>query len=166
MKKHGTYLVPTLYCPMMCFYAVARDHPELLTPGTAQKELDNDLLPKKKICPLAIESRCDDLPTAPTLVRGNHAMEFRLLIEGGMRPMDAIFTATRQAADLLGASDKVGSVQTGRYADIVATKGNPLTDIGEFERVTFVMKGGVVYRIDSKATAAGANGGRGTLISA
>jgi imidazolonepropionase-like amidohydrolase len=155
MKKHGTYLVPTLTVYDV-FYAVARDHPELLTPGTAQKELDNDLLPKKNL-PLAIESGVM-IAYGTDLGEGNHAMEFRLLIEGGMRPMDAIFAATRQAADLLGASDKVGSVQAGRYADIVATKGNPLTDTDEFERVTFVMKGGVVYRTDSKATAAGANG--------
>jgi imidazolonepropionase-like amidohydrolase len=70
--------------------------------------------------------------------------------------MDAVFSATRNAADLLGASDQVGSVQAGRYADLVATDGDPLKDPGEFERISFVMKGGVVYRAGGKPTAAGA----------
>ena len=137
------------------FYTVARDHPELLTPGTAQKELDNDLLPKQNL-PLAIRSGVM-IAYGTDLGEGNHAMEFALLTEGGMSPMDAIFTATRNAANLLGASDRVGSVQPGRYADMVATNGDPLTDIGEFERITFVMKGGIIYRTGGRATAASAH---------
>lgn len=154
MKKRGTYLVPTLTV-FDVFYTVARDHPELLTPGTAQKELDNDLLPKQNL-PLAIRSGVM-IAYGTDLGEGNHAMEFALLTEGGMSPMDAIFTATRNAANLLGASDRVGSVQPGRYADMVATNGDPLTDIGEFERITFVMKGGIIYRTGGRATAASAH---------
>ena len=73
-------------------------------------------------------------------------MEFGLLIGNGMSPMQAIFAATRDAADLLGASDTLGSVQPGRYADIVAVSGDPLKESQAFEHVVFVMKGGVVYR--------------------
>jgi imidazolonepropionase-like amidohydrolase len=153
MKSHGTYLVPTLTV-FDVFYVTARDHPELLRPGTAQKELDNDLLPKRNL-PLAIRSGVK-IVYGTDLGEGNHAMEFALFIEGGMRPMDAVFSATRNAADLLGASDQVGSVQAGRYADLVATVGDPLKDPAEFERVHFVMKGGVVYRTGGEPTVAGA----------
>jgi imidazolonepropionase-like amidohydrolase len=85
---------------------------------------------------------------------GDNAREFAYMVEGGMPPMEAILTATRAAADLLGASDRVGSIQAGRYADLVAVAGNPLNDIAELQRVTFVMKGGVVYRspMPSKAS--------------
>ena len=81
-------------------------------------------------------------------------MEFGLLIHNGMSPMQAVLTATRNAADLLGAADTLGSVQPGRYADIVAVPGDPLRDPGQFEKVSFVMKGGVVYRLHGAATAA------------
>ncbi len=54
--------------------------------------------------------------------------------------------ATANAADLLGMSDKVGSVAPGRYADLIAVDGDPLTDVTELERVRFVMKGGMVIK--------------------
>jgi imidazolonepropionase-like amidohydrolase len=149
MKSHGTYLVPTLTV-FDVFYAAARDHPELLTPGTPAKELANDLLPKKNF-PLAVKSGVR-IAYGTDLGDGDHAMEFRLMIENGMSPMEAVFAATRNAADLIGASDRIGSVQAGRYADIVATDGDPLKDPAAFERITFVMKGGVIYK-----SGAGAN---------
>jgi imidazolonepropionase-like amidohydrolase len=63
-----------------------------------------------------------------------------------MAAMDVIVAATHSAADLIGAADQIGSVQEGRYADVVATVGDPLADITELKRVKFVMKGGVVYK--------------------
>jgi imidazolonepropionase-like amidohydrolase len=153
MKAHGTYLVLTLSV-FDVYYAAARDHPELLTPGTAEKELANDLLPKK-VLPLAVKSGVK-IAFGSDLGEGDHAMEFGLLIANGMTPMQAVFAATRNAADLLGASDQVGSVQAGRYADIVATAVDPLKDAGAFEHVSFVMKGGVIYRMNGAPTAAGA----------
>jgi len=151
MKIHHTYLVPTLSVYEV-FYQAARDHPELLTPGTADKELHNDLLPKQNL-PLAVRSGVK-IAYGTDLGEGDHAMEFGLMIHNGMPAMDAIFAATRNAADLLGVADKVGSVQAGHYADIVAVKGDPLHDTDQFEHVSFVMKGGVVYRDHGAATAA------------
>ena len=151
MKAHGTFLVPTLSVYEV-FYAAARDHPELLTPGTAEKELHNDLLPKQNL-PLAVRSGVK-IAYGTDLGEGDHAMEFGLLIHNGMSPMQAVWAATRNAADLLGASDKVGTVQPGRYADIVAVPGDPLREPEQLERVSFVMKGGVVYRDHGVATAA------------
>lgn len=152
MKAHGTYLVPTLTIYDVA-YAAAREHPELLAPGTAAKELANDQLPKKNF-PLALKSGVK-VAYGTDLGEGDHAMEFGLLIQGGMSPMDAIFAATRNAADLIGASDRIGAVAPGHEADIVATDGNPLSDSAQFEHVTFVMKGGVVYRQGRQPTAAG-----------
>jgi len=153
MKSHGTYLVPTLTVYDV-YYVAARDHPELLTPGTAQKELANDLLPKKNF-PSAVKAGVK-IAYGTDLGEGDHAMEFGLMIANGLAPMEAIFAATRNAADLIGAPDRIGSIQAGRYADIVALEGDPLRDAGAFEHLRFVMKGGVVYR----AAGAPAAGGR------
>ncbi len=150
MRAHGTYLVPTLSVYEV-FYTVARDHPELLAPGTAAKELENDPLPKKNLA-LAIRSGVK-IAYGTDLGEGDHAMEFRLLVENGMRPMDALFAATRDAAALLGTADRVGSLQVGHLADIVAVRADPLRDVDALEHVTFVMKGGMVYRRDGHPTA-------------
>ena len=150
MKSHGTYLVPTLTVYDV-FYTVAHDHPELLTPGTAPKELANDLLPKKNL-PLAVKSGVK-IAYGTDLGEGDHTLEFELLIANGMKPMDAIFAATRNAADLLGRSDKVGSIQPGRLADIVAIPADPTSQPDALRHVGFVMKGGVVYRLNGHPTA-------------
>ncbi len=154
MRTHGTYLVPTLSVYEV-FYAAARDHPELLTPGTAAKELANDLLPKRNF-PLAVKSGVK-IAYGTDLGQGDHAMEFSLMITNGLPPIQALLAATRNAADLIGAGAEIGSVQTGRYADLVATANDPLQDPGQFKHVSFVMKGGIVYRRDGAATAAGAD---------
>ncbi len=78
----------------------------------------------------------------------NQAKEFSYMVRYGMTPMQAIQSATSVAAALLGQEGNLGSVEPGRYADVVAVKGDPLADVSELERVTFVMKGGVVYKQD------------------
>jgi len=149
MKSHGTYLVPTLTV-FDLYYAAARDHPELLTPGTAPKELANDLLPKKNL-PLAIQSGIK-IAYGTDIGEGDHTLEFALLIANGMKPIDALLAATRNAADLLGRADRVGSIQSGRFADIVAVPADPVAQPDALRHVTFVMKGGVVYRSDGRPT--------------
>ena len=150
MKSRGTFLVPTLTVYEI-YYATARDRPDLLAPGTAQKELDNDPLPKRNL-PLAVKSGVR-IAYGTDIGEGDHALEFSLLIANGLSPGRAILSATREAAELLGAQDRVGSVQAGRYADIVALDGDPIADPKAFGRVSFVMKGGVVYRRDGAPTA-------------
>ena len=76
----------------------------------------------------------------------NQAKEFEYYVDYGMTPMQALRTGTTVAADLLGWSDKVGTVEAGKWADLVAVSGDPLKDITEVERVKFVMKGGAVYK--------------------
>jgi imidazolonepropionase-like amidohydrolase len=76
----------------------------------------------------------------------NQAKEFEYYVDYGMTPMQALRTGTVVGAELLGWSDKVGTVEAGKWADLVATIGDPLKDITEVERVKFVMKAGVVYK--------------------
>jgi imidazolonepropionase-like amidohydrolase len=66
--------------------------------------------------------------------------------EGGMAPIEVIRTATTNAADLLGMTRTIGSIEPGKFADVIAVPGDPLTDIRELHKVTFVMKGGDVIR--------------------
>jgi len=76
----------------------------------------------------------------------NEAKEFEYYVQYGMTPMQAIRTGTSTAAELLGWSDKLGTIEAGKWADLVALSGDPLKDIKEVENVKFVMKGGVVYK--------------------
>jgi imidazolonepropionase-like amidohydrolase len=72
--------------------------------------------------------------------------DFPIMVRLGMTPMQAIRSATGVAAQLLGQEANIGSLQPGRYADLIAVRGDPLADITVLDRVSFVMKGGVVYR--------------------
>jgi imidazolonepropionase-like amidohydrolase len=76
----------------------------------------------------------------------NQAKEFKLMVDAGMAPMKAIKSATTVAAELLDMSGKIGEISPGAFADIVAVKGDPLTDITALEHVGFVMKDGKVYK--------------------
>lgn len=77
---------------------------------------------------------------------GWNAKQFAHMVRWGLTPMQAIQAATVNAADLLGWSDRIGSIETGRFADIIAVNGDPLGDVAVLERVVFVMKGGVIFK--------------------
>ena len=98
---------------------------------------------------------------------GENWKEFIYMVEGGMPVMEAIVSATRSAADLLNKWDELGSIEAGKYADIIAVPGDPREDVEEFGRVHFVMKGGEglqavrslthqIYRIAAVEAALGA----------
>jgi imidazolonepropionase-like amidohydrolase len=76
----------------------------------------------------------------------NETLEFHYYVDYGMTPMQAIRTATTGAAELLNASDRIGSIEAGKYADIIAVSGDPLKEITALDHVGFVMKGGVIYK--------------------
>ncbi len=80
---------------------------------------------------------------------GRNAEEFVYMVEGGMPPMEAIQSATVVTAELLGIQDEVGSLEAGKLADIVATRGDPLEDISSLQEIAFVMKEGVVYKLET-----------------
>ncbi len=77
---------------------------------------------------------------------GTNAEEAILMVEAGMSEMDVLVAATVNAADLLDMSDSIGTLETGKFADIIAIDGSPLDDIAELLDVDFVMKGGKIYK--------------------
>ncbi|MCB9056871.1 MAG: amidohydrolase family protein [Chitinophagales bacterium] len=83
---------------------------------------------------------------AAVFQHGKNWLEFGYMIEAGMKPMDAIKSATINAAELLGEKENLGSIEAGKLADIVAVDGDPLKDAKVFGKVVFIMKDGVVYK--------------------
>jgi len=77
---------------------------------------------------------------------GENSREFGYMVEAGMKPMEAIKSATSIPAKVMGDFGKVGSLEQGKLADIVAVEGNPLQKIEVLENISFVMKDGVVYK--------------------
>jgi imidazolonepropionase-like amidohydrolase len=144
-KKHGTYLVPTIIAGKTV--AEMAKKPGALHPSVREKAarigpLIQDSFRRAYAGGVKIAFGTD----SGVSTHGENAREFGYMVEAGMPPIEAILSATRNAADLLGAKDAIGSIQPGRYADVIAVAGDPLKDITELQRVIFVMKGGVVYR--------------------
>jgi imidazolonepropionase-like amidohydrolase len=144
MKKNGTYLVPTLYL-MDWFFENAEKigtPPELIAKG-------HEVMPaaRKNVArAFAAGVKVGFGTDAAVYPHGLNAHEFAVYVKLGMTPLQAIQTATINDADLLGWSDKVGTIEPGKWADIVAVDGDPLADVTTLERVKFVMKGGEVVK--------------------
>jgi len=84
-----------------------------------------------------------------TYAHGTQALDFEALVKfGGLTPVRAIQAATTINAEVLGWQDQIGTIEKGKYADIIAVSGDPLADITELQRVKFVMKGGKVIKND------------------
>lgn len=145
-KKNGSYLVPTLLIAQRV-YEVAKEHPEQLPPSSAPKALAIAPHLQENLGAAYKAGVKIAFGTDEALVpHGENAKEFALMVAAGMSPMDAIIAATGSAAELIGDAQDIGSVRPGRYADIVAVDGDPLTDITQLQRVQFVMKGGSIYK--------------------
>jgi imidazolonepropionase-like amidohydrolase len=142
MKSHGTYFVPTAY---LVDWIQVNGH---LPPFYHQKMMDVAAVAKsnaKKA--IAAHVKIALGTDAAVYPHGLNAHELQVYVEQfGMPPLAAIQTATLNAADLMGWSDKVGALETGKWADIIAVKGDPLRDIKLLQHVSFVMKSGVVYK--------------------
>jgi imidazolonepropionase-like amidohydrolase len=144
MKQHGTYLVPTLYLG------------DWFLQNAAQLHVPDFLLDKaKEVMPAARQHLAHAFASgvkvafgtdAAVYPHGLNAREFAVMVKLGLTPLQAIQAATINAADLLGWSDRVGSLEPGRYADLIAVEGDPLQDVTTLERVKFVMKGGEVVK--------------------
>ena len=145
MKKYGTYLVPTILAGEFVAEKAKIDgyFPEIIRPKAAAigTQLKTNFAKAVK-AGVKIAFGTD----SGVSNHGDNAQEFKLMVDNGMTPMQAITTATVNAADLLGESDNLGSLSVGKYADIIAVKGNPLENIQLLENVSFVMKGGVVVK--------------------
>jgi imidazolonepropionase-like amidohydrolase len=146
MKKNGTYLVPTLYLGDWFLEHADENH------------VPNQMLVKAKdVMPAARKNIAHAFASgvkvafgtdAAVYPHGLNAHEFAVMVKLGLTPLQAIQAATMNAADLLGWAGKVGSLEPGAWADIIAVEGDPLKDVTTLERVTFVMKGGEVVRND------------------
>jgi imidazolonepropionase-like amidohydrolase len=79
---------------------------------------------------------------------GKNAAEFARLVQAGMTPANAIRAATLDAATLLGRSDRLGTLEAGKDADIIAVAVSPLDDVTQLEKIRFVMRRGVVHKLD------------------
>lgn len=144
MKRNGVYLVPTLLVAKTIAETV-ETHPERFNPSTLQKARS---VPPLMYAALARAHRAGVKIAFGTdmigfIPHGLNAREFKLMTDAGLSPMDAIVAATKNAADLIGSRD-IGTVEAGRYADIIAVDADPLADVSRLETVTFVMKGGAV----------------------
>ena len=144
-RKHGTYYVPTILAGKTV--AELARKPGALHPLVREKAAKIGPLIERAFAlaykhGVKIAFGTDSGVSA----HGENAREFGYMVDAGMPPMEAILAATRHAADLLGASDRVGSIQAARFADVIAVAGDPLADITELTRVTFVMKGGRVFK--------------------
>jgi len=144
MKERGTYLVADIYNDDYILAEFAKlGYPEKVINkermiGRTQRE--NFQKAAKAGVKLAYGTDAGVYP------HGWNAKQFAHMVKWGLTPMQAIQTATANAADLLGWNDKVGVIAPGAFAYIIAVDGDPLKDVTEFERVKFVMKGGVVYK--------------------
>jgi imidazolonepropionase-like amidohydrolase len=149
MKEHGTYLVADIYNDDYILAEYKRlNYPALILDKERQiGRLQRENFRRAAQAGVKIAFGTD----AGVYPHGWNAKQFAVMVRFGLTPMQAIQSATQSAADLLGWSDKVGTVSQGRYADIIAVDGDPLKDVSELERVTFVMKGGVVYKDEHRA---------------
>jgi imidazolonepropionase-like amidohydrolase len=142
MKKDGTYLVPTLYLED---WMQQNGH---LPPFYEQKMKDVSTVAKANIKKAMLAGVKIAMGTdAAVYPHGLNAHELDVYVNQlGMKPLAALQTATLNAADLLGWSDHVGSIDPGKWADLVAVPTDPLEDITVLEHVPWVMKSGVVYK--------------------
>jgi len=143
-RRTGAYMVPTVLAGVTVAEHAKKS--DFLTPPQREKSL--------KVGPLMLAALgraykggvkvAFGTDTGVSL-HGQNAKEFALMVEAGMPPMEAIKAATVNAADLLGLSNTIGTIEAGKTADIVAVEKDPTREIRTLERMRFVMRGGVVY---------------------
>ena len=144
MKKNGTYLVPTLY--LGDWFLVNAE--KIGTPAELIAKAREVLPAARKNVARAFAAgvKVGFGTDAAVYPHGLNAHEFAVMVKLGLTPLQAIQAATINDADLLGWSDKIGTIEPGKWADIVAVDGDPLADVTTLERVKFVMKGGEVMK--------------------
>ena len=148
MKQHGTWYVPTIHAGRFVAEksAIPGYFPDIVRPKAAAigpQIQDTFARAHKAGVKIVFGTDCGVGP------HGDNAREFEYMVEGGMAPMEAIRAATSVAARFLGIEDRLGTLEPGKLADVVAVPGDPLADIRQMRAVHFVMKEGVVYRDDA-----------------
>jgi imidazolonepropionase-like amidohydrolase len=151
MKQHGTWLVPTIITGERVAQLAAKPGyfpPQIQRKAAAigPKSLSNAAAAYKAGIKIAFGTDAGAYP------HGENAEEFAYMVQAGMPPMFTLQAATTHAAELLHKSGELGQIAPGRGADVIAVPGNPLDDITLMQHVSFVMKDGVVYKLDGKPT--------------
>jgi imidazolonepropionase-like amidohydrolase len=144
MKSKGTYLVPTQYLSDWMRENAARIGLPAMYAGKMREvsSISRQNIKKAFAAGVRIAFGTD----AAVYPHGLNAREFAVYVQIGMTPLQAIQTATVNAADLLGWSDRIGTLEPGKFADIVAVNGDPTKDVTVLQNPVFVMKGGLVYK--------------------
>ncbi|HVM76491.1 MAG TPA: amidohydrolase family protein [Candidatus Saccharimonadales bacterium] len=146
-KEHGTYLVFDIY-----------NDDYIMTEGAKAGMLPESIDKEKKLGRFQRENFRRAFQSGAKIAygtdsgvypHGDNARQFSTMVEWGMRPIDAIQAATINAADLIGWKDRVGTLEQGHLADVIAVRGNPLENVKILETVSFVMKGGEIVRNDT-----------------
>lgn len=144
MKERGTYLVADIYNGDY-IATVGRQQKwpaEFLHKNDATTEAQRAGFRKAVAAGVKIAYGTD----SGVYPHGHNAKQLPYMVRYGMTPMEAIRSATTVAAELLGWSDRVGSIAPGKYADVIAVEGDAMADLSSFSKVVFVMKGGTVYK--------------------
>jgi imidazolonepropionase-like amidohydrolase len=146
MKEHGTYLVPTLYLTDWFLANAEKLHvpPAMLAKAKVVAPIARKNIAHAFASGVKVAFGTD----AAVYPHGMNAHEFAVMVSLGLTPLQSIQAATINAADLLGWSGKVGAVESGNWADLIAVDGDPVRDVTVLEHVKFVMKGGVVVKND------------------
>jgi imidazolonepropionase-like amidohydrolase len=144
MKRKGTFLTPTLMATEWIMGKIDNYPPALQAKAKAAAAARSDMFRNAVKMGVKISFGTD----AAVFPHGQNAKEFKLMVDLGMTVIDALKSATANDAELLGIAQKVGTLEKGKLADIVAMPGDPTSDITATERVSFVMKEGKVIRND------------------
>ena len=142
MKNKGTFLTPTLMATEWIMSKIDNYPPALQAKAKAAAAARSEMFRNAVKMGVRVSFGTD----AAVFPHGQNAKEFKLMVDLGMTPIDALKTATSNDAELLGVSQKVGTLEKGKLADIIAMPGDPTADITATERVSFVMKEGKIIR--------------------
>jgi imidazolonepropionase-like amidohydrolase len=142
MKTKGTFLTPTLMATEWIMSKIDNYPPPLQAKARAAAAARSEMFRNAVKMGIKISFGTD----AAVFPHGENAKEFKVMVDLGMAPIDALKSATSSDAELLGVAQKLGTLEKGKLADIVAMPGDPTTDITATERVSFVMKEGRIIR--------------------
>jgi imidazolonepropionase-like amidohydrolase len=147
MKAKGVYLVPTLFAGFWVGEKADRFPPPIAVKARAAAAQMQSMFQRAVKIGVKVAFGTDSAVEP----HGLDAREFDLMVKNGMTPAQALMSATASGADLLGLADKIGTLEPGKLADIVAVPGDPLQDIRQTEKVSFVMQGGKVIKNQTAA---------------
>src|SRR6201993_3835699 len=142
MKKKGTFLTPTLMATEWIMNKIV-NYPQALQAKAKSAAAGRSEMFRNA---LKLGVKISFGTDAAVFPHGQNAKEFKLMVDLGMQPIDALKTATGNAADLFGIAQKTGTLEKGKFADVIAMPGDPTADITATERVSFVMKEGKIIR--------------------